>query len=772
MQVNPIVEKIIEALKSKKDMGILHFGKLTIDDYINHGQQGIILKTKSPNGKLFAVKLYAPTDKDPNILKEGRNRFLREASLLLDLQHHNIVNVHACGSARLDANTGWKVTFDFDDPGDIPYYIMEYVKGDSVKKLFYRRFDKKEGKYFLATSKGTQENLGLFEELIVQVSNAMDFFHKEEIVHRDIKPENIIYSPHENNFVIVDFGFAKPLKKKTSDSFQGMILRRPYLDKASEDARKEDKLMDEYFFAEMVSEILELFKTRYSDRNKRGMEYVLKIARGPRADRYQSMGEFKKAIEPYLYICPYHNYSYQIGTFLIPISRFGYFHKRIRIPFSGSVPISNEVIDIIDTSDFQRLKGVSQLGPTCFVYPGANHTRFEHSIGTYSLSLKYLEVLLKIPEFYQEAEDIEQTIKLVVLGALLHDIGHYPYSHWIEEMKGLPHKLKLKRHEDRAADIILGREIGEIIRQKWQIDPKLVCSLIQGENLPAKEELLRSIIDSDIDVDKVDYLQRDSAHCGVPYGLAFDVDRLITSLWVNEKRNRICLVEKGRSPFASLIMSNIVMYQEIYWHKTVRACTAMFKRFFFELLNRNLVSTDEIMEYLAFTDQKFVEILDKITEADKELNRLIFPFAHKGRALYKPAYVHYPERGSDPNNTKEFFKNLAKKEEDYTAQVKMTRLLTKELKVHLPRIRNMDVILETAPVKYREVAKLTDFQFFDPKYNTYERVTPELTQLNNYLSKNRRSYIFCEEKYYKDIRQLAVNGKLDEILGNVNETYS
>lgn len=769
MPVNPVVEKILESLESKKDGAILQFGELVVDDYIAHGQQGIVLKAKSPNGKSFAVKLYAPTDEDPLILKDGRKRFMREASLLLRLRHRNIVNVHACGSARWNADTGWKTTFDFADPGDIPYYVMDYVKGESVKKLFCSRFDKKKGKYIFAASKGTQENLGIFEALIVQVSSAMDFFHSKKIVHRDIKPENIIYSPLDNSFVIVDFGFAKQFKKETSDSFQETILRRPYLDKESEDARMEDKLMDEYFFAEMLSGIFDLFKPRYPARNRRGMEYVLQEARGLRKDRYQSMGEFKKAMELYLHSCPHNNYSFNVGSFLIPASMFGYFHKRIRIPFSGSVPVFDEAIDIIDTKDFQRLKGVSQLGPTNFVFPGANHTRFEHSIGTYFLSLRYLEVLLMIPEFLQEVGNVEEAVKLVVLGALLHDIGHYPYSHWIEEMKGLPHRLKLKRHEDRAKDIILKGEIGEIIRKKWQVDPEMVCCLIQGEQVTARQELLRSIIDSDIDVDKVDYLQRDSAHCGVPYGLALDVDRLITSLWINEKKNRICLLEKGRAPFASLIMSNIVMYQEVYWHKTVRACTAMFKRFFFEVLKKNIVGTKKIKEYLTYTDQEFVETLNKRTKGVKELNKLIFPFANKGRALYKPAYVHYPERGSDPGNTTKFFKTLAEKEDDYAEQITMTQLLTEKLKTHLPQIEEMDIILETAPVKYREVAKLTDFQFCDPKHGIYENVTPEMRRLNDYLAQNRRSYIFCDPKYYEDMRRIAVNGELNEVLGIVNE---
>jgi len=771
--MNDLVQRISDALRTKRERKIRQFGDFTMIKELGQGQQGIAVLAESPNRKRFAIKLYAPRDKDPRITKDGKERFIREAKILLGLKHRNIVNVYVGGSARWHGSEHkWVVTADFAEPGDVPYYIMDYVEGKSVKSAFYKGFVKKLQKYKADFSKGTQQNLNLFEQLIVQASGAMAFFHGKGVIHRDIKPDNIIYSPQDNTFIIVDFGFAKPFRKGASESLQGVIRRKPYIDIESEQQGISDELVDQHHFASMLLEILEIFKSIYADRNYNGMRIVLeKAAAHPRKQRYMNISEFLKAMEPYLYLNPYRSYNFQMGTFLIPITRFGHFNAKLRIPFSGSIPLFQEMLNVIDTDDFQRLRGVCQLGPAHFVYPGAKHTRFEHSLGTYFLSLKYLEVLLKNPIFFEAIENVDEAIKLVVLGSLLHDIGHYPFSHWIEEMRGLRDELEFRRHEDRARNIVLGGKIGEIIKEQWEVDANLVCKLISGTELSPREELLRSIIDSVIDVDKIDYMQRDSAHCGVPYGVAFDVERLISSLWINKQRNKICLTEKGRSCFVALITSNIVMYQEVYWHKTVRACTAMFKRFLYESLLGEIVDAKRLKEeYLYYPDQRFVETLYAKAKRDEELSKLIKPFVNKGRTLYKPAYVHY--HGLPlyirHDSTKDFFNTLSKS--NYPLQVEMVHCLVEELRPYIPQIKELDILLETTPVGYREAAPLIDFQFYDSKLGEYESLTPEIMSLNKYLDTYRRSYIFCKPEYYGKMRDLTKNGTLNKIYGMVVET--
>lgn len=767
--MSDIFKRISDAIKSGGESEILQFGKyFTIIKKLGSGQQGIVVLAKAQDGKQFAIKFYSLTDNGTEITKKGKERFIREAKILLKLKHRGIVNLYTAGSARWDEGSkAWEVSTNFVEPGELLYYVMDYVKGRNLKSLFYKRTKN----YQVDPSNSIYRNQDLFEQLILQMSDAMSFFHRNKITHRDIKPENIIYSQDDNTFVIVDFGFAKKHKRKLSPSYQEMIIRKRYIDLDSENKGIVDHVSDQYMFAKMLLEILELFKTLYLDYNYSGIRASLeKGASHDRDDRYKNMGEFKMAVEPYLYSHPYHGYNFYIGSFLSPLTRFGHFSSKIRIPFSGSIPVFKEVLEVIDTDDFQRLRGVHQLGPTHFVYPGAIHSRFEHSLGTYALSLKYLEVLLGNSLFYEAIKPIEEAVKLVVLASLLHDIGHYPYSHWIEEIKGLPNGINFVRHEDRAKHIIERGQIGEIIKKNWEVEPAEVCKLITGGQLLPRQELMRSMVDSVIDVDKMDYLQRDAAHCGVPYGSAFDIERIISSLYINEDHNKICLTEKGRSCFVALFMCNMVMYQEVYWHKTVRACTAMFKRFFYEFLNEEIVDINKVKEeYLLYPDEKFVDTLFSKTRTHKKLNRLIRPFTNRARDLYKPAYVHYHGHKMHIKNesTKDFFAMLV--EGTYPIQLELTQYLIDELKGYIPQIELIDVILETTPIRYREVADLKGLQLFDSQLGEYEEAPPEVTTLNAFLDTNRRSYIFCAREYYDQIRSLSRNGTLRTIFGKVVE---
>lgn len=771
-RMNKIFKRMLNAIKTGTGNELLKFGVFKIIDTLGSGEQGIVVLAQSPNEKLFAIKFYSPIDdKIKKKVKKGEQRFKREVEILIKLKHHNITNVYMAGSAKwIDSDHKWVISYNPTDPGKTLFYIMDFIKGKSVKSLFYKSRIKNEDK--IDIKKCTYNNLNLFEQLILQISSCMTFFHNKKIAHRDIKPNNIIYSTHDNTFIIVDFGFAKYSPTGTSESSEDSMHKKSRFDVDSIRLGKNDYLSDQCIFSEMLLEILELFKPLYVEYNYNGIKSSLEKGMLPRNERYKNMDEFKNAIEPYLFSYPYHSHNFRMNSFLIPVTYFGHFNEEIKIPFSGSVPIFKEIKYIIDTGDFQRLKGIKQLGYTNFVYPGATHTRFEHSLGVYYLSLRYLEILLKNPKFCKAVEPVNKSIKLVVLASLLHDIGHYPFAHWVEEMEGLPDNLNFGRHEELAKNIITKGKIGKIIKEKWKIDPDEVCKLISGGVVSDREKLLRTIIHALIDVDKVDYLQRDSAHCGVPYGTAFDIERLINSLYINEEGNAICLTEKGRSPFLAFLMSSILMYQEVYWHKTVRVCTAMFKRVFFECLSLEKNNIDKLkQEFLSCNDDKFIEQLYIKTKEYKNINKLILPLMNRGRLLYKPAYVYYHEHELYTKNesTIGFFDILSKC--SYPDQIKITICLVRELNKCLKnkKLKSTDIILETTPIKSREKPELIGFKFFDSQLGKYSILTSEVQDLNVYLAKNRRSYIFCHPTYYKQIKEITRSEKLDNILGKVVE---
>ena len=199
----------------------------------------------------------------------------------------------------------------------------------------------------------------------------------------------------------------------------------------------------------------------------------------------------------------------------------------IRIPPQVDVPLTPRVQALIDTPAFRRLAKISQLGLVSLVYPAAHHTRFEHSLGTYRLSLLYLKQLSRDQRFLDTVSP--KQAEALIATALLHDIGHWPFCHPLEDLS----LTDLPSHESSAQHFINTGPIADILRQQWKLDPTDVTSLLSASPADKASHLLSSILSGPIDIDKMDYLERDSLHAGVPYGNHFDQQRLIGSLCLN-----------------------------------------------------------------------------------------------------------------------------------------------------------------------------------------------------------------------------------------------
>ncbi len=251
----------------------------------------------------------------------------------------------------------------------------------------------------------------------------------------------------------------------------------------------------------------------------------------------------------------------------------------IRIPPELDVPLTPRVRRLIDTTAFRRLARISQLGLVSLVYPAAIHTRFEHSLGVYRLALLYLKQLALDERFAAavSASDAE----LFLAAALLHDVGHWPFCHPLEDIRlpGVP------PHESLAAGFLSSGEIADVLRADWQLDPAAVVALLSDEPHDTRGRILASLLSGPIDVDKMDYLPRDSLHAGVPYGRNFDQQRLIGSLCLNQAGDGLAITDKGKTAAEMMVFARYVMFSEVYWHHGVRSATAMLQRSFFELLS-------------------------------------------------------------------------------------------------------------------------------------------------------------------------------------------
>ena len=251
----------------------------------------------------------------------------------------------------------------------------------------------------------------------------------------------------------------------------------------------------------------------------------------------------------------------------------------IRIPTEQDVPLTPRVRAIVDTAEFQRLRHVTQLALASHVYPGATHTRFEHALGVYHNALRYLWQLGRDERF--AAIVPPHDAEVLIVAALLHDIGHWPFCHPIEDME-LP---QMPPHEVFAKEFLKPYgELTQVLESQWNIKAEEVLDVLVTTSDSPSSRLRHSILSGPVDIDKMDYLARDSQHCGVPYGRHFDRNRLINSLIVNEAGDGLAITSKGRTAAEMMVFARYVMFTEVYWHHAVRSATTMFARTFLELL--------------------------------------------------------------------------------------------------------------------------------------------------------------------------------------------
>ena len=309
----------------------------------------------------------------------------------------------------------------------------------------------------------------------------------------------------------------------------------------------------------------------------------------------------------------------------------------IRIPDQMDVPLTPRLQRLIDTAGFRRLAGVSQLGLVSLVYPGATHNRLEHSLGVYRNVLLFINQLQQFDAFRETVSDRQVTT--LIVAALLHDIGHWPFCHPIEDLdlKGVP------AHESVAERYIADGEIAELLDRDWQIDPQAALNLIAKRTDSPGERLLSSVLAGPIDVDKMDYLYRDSLHCGVPYGKNFDAGRLIGSICLNEQADGIAITSKGKTAAEMMVFARYVMFSEVYWHHAVRSATAMFQRSFFNWYQES--SEDDRSQFVTLNETELVSKLrSERSEAPSDLVEGLFGLKRK---LYKRlcnfSFASHPE---------------------------------------------------------------------------------------------------------------------------------
>ncbi len=217
---------------------------------------------------------------------------------------------------------------------------------------------------------------------------------------------------------------------------------------------------------------------------------------------------------------------------------------------------------LIDAAEFQRLRRIKQLGLGLYTYQGAEHSRFTHSLGAFHLMTRVLD---RLSETY--TIDPEDRVAARA-AALLHDVGHGPFSHVMEKVLSF-------HHERLTVQVILdeGSEIGEQLRSHSDDLPHKVASIIEGKFQPSA---LAQLVSSQLDVDRMDYLLRDSLMTGAKYGI-YDLEWIINALAIDEAADRVYVQARGVYAVEEYLQARYYMFRQVYFHRTLRSAEAVLR---------------------------------------------------------------------------------------------------------------------------------------------------------------------------------------------------
>ncbi len=276
--------------------------------------------------------------------------------------------------------------------------------------------------------------------------------------------------------------------------------------------------------------------------------------------------------------------------------------RTIRDPLWQNVHLDEAAAAVVDTAEFQRLRRVKQLGFAHLVYPGAVHNRFLHALGVYHLTGRATEALGRKGHLDRLDDLARRTIPEIKLAALLHDVGHYAFSHAMEELE--PEAIP-GHHEEVADQFLDSPGIRAALGGQGAGAVQRIGDLIRGRS----QHPLQGLVSGSLDLDKIDYLRRDSLFCGVPYG-AVDVDRLLDSLTLaresEEDPLEVAVTEKGISALESLMFAKYQMFRNVYWHHAVRSATVVFRRLVEGALAGGILAREDLA---GPTDEELLNLL-------------------------------------------------------------------------------------------------------------------------------------------------------------------
>lgn len=541
-------------------------------DYVEEiakGKTAVTYKLSSrtnPN-HFLCLKTVRPDISEGEVREKVRHTLANEVQILLPLSHRGLPTI-------IEHNT----------TGRLPYYVCSYHPGCTFGE-FKRR-----------------HHTLSFQQSVFAIWSLMDVLktlHKAGRTHCDLHQENVMISQDvfKDGLLVIDFGSGHRDSDSSPDTSNRGNVNFKDIDgqhHAGFQVKRDDAragfaysdfnalgrllaIMQESFFSDASSSA----RAAYDD-------FCQSLQAGHLNDWGKVQDRFLSVLDPYRII------SSNADLFLSARGT----PQQVVIPVSRGVPVGDAPLSVINTQVFQRLRNVRQLSFCDWFFPGATHSRFEHSIGTFGVAKQVLDALVHDRQF-RDIHSPEQ-IKAFFLAALLHDVGHYPFAHAVEQYAAsrFPNDVRAKdivSHERHAIELLeCDTELSAIVEKKWGAPTREQAIAI----LERKAFALSDLIDGPIDIDKMDYLMRDAVHCGIAFGDGLDVRSLVKALRVVNNGNNLGIEENGLSATEGLMVLQDQMLSSVYWHERVRGVICMFHAILAHLVKRDLGLLESLVKAL------------------------------------------------------------------------------------------------------------------------------------------------------------------------------
>ena len=555
------------------------------------GGSGVIAIVEDKNLKRQrALKVSRPVPGKEKILARALSS---ETKALQRLSHSNLIQVFAQGVVTLE------------ERDDYPFYVMEFIDGV---------LDSDE--YLAKANPSERQVLQIFSGTV----SAVQYFHEQGTVHMDLKPSNILVTPRGIP-ILSDLGFAKQLRVGEEYTLIGGTEgfmhpdHRALVQEIQSDPNRltgfalREKLKTRWDLFSLGKTFLRLLEALESGNPKILSAYTkryLKLLACRLLDGHNSPIELALGLSVQTFAEIRYDTATDVAIDLEKLT--GTYNLSGKVPelnlhvqdtiqssTVATTPFTKRVGELLSNPIVMRLGTVSQLGLLNLIYPTATHSRLEHSIGTFSVLCRYIQALYNDPlnPLFRQIMS-EEDLRASLLSALLHDVGHFPLAHDLEEAD--PTSFK---HEDVSYEILAeNNSLVELLERDeneggWGVPIQRVISILRARPQilegTMKDRILHSLIDGPIDADKVDYLMRDSIRLGLNYGRGMDLERLLRTLTIvfREQVGRgtyaaLGTHEKGKIPAEAVAFARYAMFGNVYWHHAYRSIKSVIHRIVWE----------------------------------------------------------------------------------------------------------------------------------------------------------------------------------------------